>query len=141
MPAEALGICSRPDGKMHNQVQRLQKKVDAWTGGIQTGQVPKEVAWYCLNSTIMKTIKYPLVATTFLRQDTHQFMKPLLKVTLNSVGVQKQLPATLMYGTLKCGVLVYATHTGHNSSNTAKLSFVRLTDLLQPDSSSMKTWN
>ena len=62
MPAEALGICSCPDGKMHNQVQHLRKKVAAWMDGIRTGRVPKEVAWYCLNSTIMKTIEYPLVA-------------------------------------------------------------------------------
>lgn len=100
-PAEALGIQGRPDGKMHDEVLYLRDRVFAWSDGLRTGSIKKETAWYCFNATIMKTIEYPLLATTFSRQDIHQFMKPLLRAALNSFGVQKNLPRKLVYGTLK----------------------------------------
>ena len=68
-PAEALGILSCPDGNMSDEVSHLQSKVACWTKNIRTQRLPAEVAWYCLNSTIVKTIEYPLVATTFSRKD------------------------------------------------------------------------
>ena len=86
---------------MQDEVQFLRQKVSSWTEGIRTGRVPNKVAWYCLNSTIMKTIRYPLTATNFSRRDTQQFMQPLLKVALNSCGVQRRLPRALVYGTLR----------------------------------------
>jgi hypothetical protein len=99
-PAEALGIFGRPDGSMQDEVKYLRDRVFTWAGGLRTGHVRKDAAWYCLNATIMKTIEYPLLATTLSRQDIHQFMSPLLKVTLNSFNVQKNLPQKLVYGTL-----------------------------------------
>ena len=61
----------------------------------------KEMVWYCLNATIMMTIEYPLTGTTFSWQETQQFIKPLLKVALNSFGIQRRLPTALMYSTLR----------------------------------------
>jgi hypothetical protein len=79
----------------------LREKVFKWSDGLRTGRVKKDAAWYCLNSTIMKTIEYPLIATTFSQKEVHQFMHPLLKAALNSCGVQKNLPRKLVYGTLR----------------------------------------
>ena len=64
-PAEALGILSCPDGNMSDKVSHLQSKVSLWTENVRNRRIAPEVAWYCLNSTIMRTIEYPLVATTF----------------------------------------------------------------------------
>ena len=99
-PAEALGILLRPDGKMHDEVHHLRNKVTKWAENLRLGKIPKEAAWYCLNSTIMKTIKYPLLATTLSRHEVHKVMSPLLCVSLNSFGIQKRLPHALVCGTL-----------------------------------------
>ena len=56
-PAKALGIMSCPEGQMEDEVCHLQLKVVQWTENLKNCQVPKDVAWYCLNITIMKTIE------------------------------------------------------------------------------------
>jgi hypothetical protein len=99
--AEALGIHGRPDGQTADEVKFLRERVLTWADNLRTGQIKKELAWYCLNSTILKTIEYPLMATTLTRHDTHQIMQPLLKAALNSCGIQKNLPGKLVYGTLR----------------------------------------
>jgi hypothetical protein len=97
-PAEALGIFGRPDGDiMRDEVKYLQDRVFTWSDGLCMGHIRKDAAWYCLNTTIMKTIEYPLLATTLSRQDIHQIMSPLLKVVLNSFNVQKNLKISLWY--------------------------------------------
>ena len=63
--------------------------------------IDRDMAWYCLNATMMKTIEYPLTATTLSRHDIHLVMKPLLRSALNKVGVQKNMPRKLVYGTLR----------------------------------------
>jgi hypothetical protein len=79
--AEALGIHGRPDGQTADEVKYLRERVLTWADNLRTGQIKKELAWYCLNSTILKTIEYPLMATTLTHQDTHQIMQPLLKAS------------------------------------------------------------
>ena len=48
----------------------------------------------------MKTLEYPLVATSFTEDQVKDIMSPLLKVTLNLCGIQKRLPYPLLYGPL-----------------------------------------
>ena len=86
---------------MIDEVKFLRQKFLEWSDCLRTGFLEKDVAWYCLNATIMKTIEYPLTATTFSRQDVHQFMQPLLRSALNRLVVQKHRPRKLVYGTLQ----------------------------------------
>ena len=99
--AEALGIQSRPDGKMIDELKYLKGKVAKWCDAVRTKRLHKSEAWYCLNCTIMKTIEYPLMATTFTRSQIDDLMRPLLKTALPLSGVQSRLPRKLVYGTLK----------------------------------------
>ena len=98
---EALGIQSSPDGSSVAETKYLVDKVTQWTDAIRSKRVKLEDAWYCLNSTIYKTIEYPLMATTLSRAQVYEIMNPLLRVILNRIGVQKNLPRKLVYGTLK----------------------------------------
>ena len=91
----------RPDGSMRDEVKMLTKKAEIWTDAIRTRKIRPSEAWYCLTATIMKTLEYPLVATTFTQQQVNEIMKPILKVALNKCGLQKKLPRKLLYGTLK----------------------------------------
>ena len=49
----------------------------------------------------MKTIEYPLVATTFSKKDCAYFMAPILRFGLNSLCLQHRLPRALVYALLK----------------------------------------
>jgi len=76
---EALGIMSRPDCSMEDQVAAMQAKVAKWVDGIRTKRINATNAWCCLNSTIMKTMEHPLMATTLTEEDSGAIMWPLLQ--------------------------------------------------------------
>ena len=95
---EALGIQTRPDGKMDDQLHHLQEKVQFWCEAIRTKKLASAEAWYCLSSTITKTIEYSLTATYFSRDEIDSIMKPLLQAALRLCGLQRNMPRKLVYG-------------------------------------------
>ena len=95
---EALGIQVRPDGKMKEEIACLEAKIKKWVDAIRTRKIKRAEAWYCLKSTIMKTLEYPLMATTFSKKELDDLMRPLLHAILNLCGVQKHMPRKLVYG-------------------------------------------
>jgi hypothetical protein len=95
---EALGIQKRPDGKMKEQVQYLRAKTVKWRDAVRTRRVNAYEAWYCLNSTIMKSIEYCLMATTISESEMTHIMAPVLE-TLTSLKIQRKLARALVYGT------------------------------------------
>ncbi len=105
--AEALGIQARPDGKMKDEKAYIKAKIAKWCDGVRTKRLHKEEAWYSLNATIMKTIEYPLLATTFSQTEIDKLMWPLLKVILPKCGLQRRYPRALLYGPVEqrgCGL-------------------------------------
>jgi hypothetical protein len=98
---KALGIFSRPDGKMYDEVRFLKSKAKLWADNLRVNRIGKEDAWYCLNSTIMKTIKDPLVATSLTAKQCKAIMSPMLTAGLHSIGIQRNLPQVLVYGPIQ----------------------------------------
>ena len=104
---EALGIQIRPDCCMQDQKTYLLTRVKKWCDAIRTKKLYGNEAWYCLTTTISKTIEYSLVATTFSREDIDDIMRPLFKAALRLCGLQRNLPRKLLYGPLEargCGL-------------------------------------
>ena len=100
-PAEALGLHVSPDGQMKHELRYLKGKIDIWRDSIRTKRLKPSEAWYCFNSTIMKTIEYPLAATTFTRKQVDKLMSPLLRTILPITRIQRNMPRKLVYGTLR----------------------------------------
>jgi hypothetical protein len=98
---EALGIQIRPDGSMKDQVEYLRSKAVAWSDALRTKRLTPGEAWYCLNSTIMKTIEYSLMATTISKDEMAYIMAPILSAALPKSKVQSRMPRDLVYGTLE----------------------------------------
>jgi len=98
---EALGIQMRPDGCMEDEFQYLLKKAQDWSEAIRTKRISPAEAWYCLNSTIMKTIEYPLMATTLTRKQLKAIMQPIRQAALPKCKIQRRIPSDLLYGTLQ----------------------------------------
>jgi len=90
---------SPPDCSMEDQVEAMQAKVAKWVDDIQTKRINATNAWCCLNSTIMKTLEYPLMATTLTEEDPGAIMWPLLQAALPKCRVQKRFPRKVMFGT------------------------------------------
>jgi len=97
---ETLGIWSRPDGLMTNKVNTLKSKALKWADAVQTKCIDPTKAWYSVNHIIMKTIKYPLAATSISKKDMQDLMRPILQAVLPRARIQKHFPHKLVCGTL-----------------------------------------
>jgi exonuclease III len=47
---QSLGIMTRPDGKMYDEVKKLKKAAATWCDGVRTKRIQPEEAWYSLTS-------------------------------------------------------------------------------------------
>jgi hypothetical protein len=97
---EALGIQIRPDAKMDDELKYLKQKAVKWADAVRTKRLQKAEAWFCLNYTILNTLKCPLVATTFTEAQLESIMRPIFKAALRLCGIQRNMPHKLIYGTL-----------------------------------------
>jgi hypothetical protein len=98
---KVLGIFTSPSGSMSEEVKYLLKKAKTWADSLRCKRIRKEDTWYCLNSNIMKSIEYPLVAMSFTKKQCSKIMAPILTTSLHSVHVQKKLRRVLVYSPLR----------------------------------------
>ena len=109
---EVLGVMVQPDGPEDDKKDHLMQKTEKWCDAIRTRQVKPANAWYCLSHTIMKTIKYPLMATTFNEADLTSILSPALQGGLPKSGIQRLLPRALVHGSLAAqGLGIHHPHT------------------------------
>ena len=95
---KALGIFTRPDGKMKEEIQYLRGKTEDWATRIRTRHIRTEDAWYCLTASIMKTVEYPLVTSSFTKKECSYIMAPILEAGLPAIHTQRRLPRVLVHG-------------------------------------------
>ena len=80
---------------MQQQVRELKKKAKQWADKVRTNHITKGEAWYVLKSIIMKTIYYPLMATTMTEKELNSIMLPIFKAAIPKAHVQSCMPNTL----------------------------------------------
>jgi hypothetical protein len=72
-----------------------------WADCMRTGKIPKDDAWLAFNSTIWKTLSYPLPALNMSKEECESIMKPVLQYLLPAIGVCRNFPRTLVYNSEK----------------------------------------
>ena len=95
---ETLGVWQAMDGNNQLEIQALRKKTEDFAESMRTGFLSKADAWYALNSSILKTLEYPMVATTISRKSWEYIMAPILKVGLPRSGIARNFPRAVLYG-------------------------------------------
>jgi exonuclease III len=98
---QSLGIMSRPDGKMVDEVRKLKQAAGLWCDGVRTKRLHPAEAWYSLTATILRTLEYPLVATTLTRTQCKEILKPILKTALPLCKIQRRMPRALVHGSFR----------------------------------------
>jgi exonuclease III len=94
---KALGLFGRPDGVMKQEVNYLRSRSKAWADSLRTKRIRKDDAWYCVNTSILRTIEYPLTATSLTAKQCAYIMSPILKAMLPTIHVQRNMPRVLLY--------------------------------------------
>ena len=79
-------------------VNTLRQKAEEWKPNIQSGHLNRLEAWLALNSTIMKSLLYPLPALTLTEAQCTKIMAPVISAGLNCLGVSSKMPRKIVYG-------------------------------------------
>jgi hypothetical protein len=98
---ETLGVFLAMDGNNKVQVEELRAKANDFASCIRTGFVTATEAWIALESTIMKTLEYPMLAINLTKRQWDYIMSPVLQYTLNRAGMAKNFAHCIVYGPSK----------------------------------------
>ena len=93
-----LGMYLAPDGNNKYQVKYMHTKSTAQKTSIRVEGVQQNEAWKSLNSTIPKTMKYPLSDIKLNGKECKHIMKPIVKFGLTKSGISSTLHTAVRYG-------------------------------------------
>ena len=95
---ETLGVWIAPDGNQQAQFTSLVDKSNSWAGRIQSGRLTLTESWISLNSGILKSLEYSLMATSLSKQQCKAVMAPILQAILPTIHIAKTLPRVVCHG-------------------------------------------
>jgi hypothetical protein len=93
-----LGVHLAPDGNNKAAISHLRRKAEEWRDYIKTGHLNKKDAWLATESTIMKSLLYPLPALTLTEKECNYILAPVLEAGLQSSAICKNYPRAVTYG-------------------------------------------
>ena len=93
----SLGVQFAPDGSMKDQVIHLRKKAEQWADLLRVKKMQRDAVWYSLTASIMKTIEYPLLATSMSREQFQFIMAPILVTALPRAGICRYMNRDVIY--------------------------------------------
>lgn len=97
----ALGVMFSPSGNMVQQVKHMTEKAVNWANLVRTSGLTRAEVWYSLRTMIMKSLEYPLLATTITERELEQIMSNLLKVGLSKSGICRNISRKIVYSSKK----------------------------------------
>ena len=97
---ETLGLWIAPDGNQTAQFTALVDKATHWASKIRSGRLNFAECWISLTTGILKTLEYPLMATSLSRPQCKAILKPILAAALPSIHIATTLPLVVRHGPL-----------------------------------------
>ena len=95
---KTLGVYIAPDRNNKMELEYLMSAAKRWADNIRTGRLPRELAWQSLQSTISKTLQYPLSVTTLTKDECDLIVKCYRQTALNSLSIVRNFPRKLTHG-------------------------------------------
>lgn len=72
-------------------------KTEEFAAHVRTGFVSRDEAWFALETTIMKTLEYPMEALSLTKKDWDFVMTPVLQAVLPRSGIAQSFPRDVLY--------------------------------------------
>ena len=117
-----LGVFLAPDGNNTAALEHLMKKAKHWSDLIRAGHLERKEAWQAVETTIMKTLEYPLPALTLTEKECDKIMRHVLSASLNKTSISRNFPRKAVYGPLEEGGLgLHNLYTTQGLSHISKL--------------------
>ena len=94
---QTLGTWIAPEGNMKKQTKSLIDKSRQWAAQIRSRHVQRHDAWASLHTKIMKSIEYPLPATTLAQTKCNKIMSIILQAALPKLGICQHMNRDAVY--------------------------------------------
>ena len=95
-----LGVNLAPDGNHDSQAHRMRRQAEEWADHVRTGYLQRHEVWVALHSTILRSLDYPLPATSLTFQQCSWIMAPVLQAALPAMGVSRSFPRAMVHAPL-----------------------------------------
>jgi len=102
---QTLGVRIAPDGNWDTEVDYLLSVTLDWKVHMAASHLSHTGAMFSLKNVILCQLAYPLVTTTFTRQQCYTIMTPLLQQGLPKAGVIQTFPRALVHDPLQYSIL------------------------------------
>jgi len=94
---ETLGIFIAPDGNRRRQVEKMITQGKEWVGNMKVGRLSRSEVWIAWQSTIWRTLVYPLPALNLTQQECSAIMAPILQFLLPTLGICWSFPRAIIF--------------------------------------------
>jgi hypothetical protein len=98
---KSLGIMFAPSGCSDDETEYLRQKGQAWGNHVRSSSLTRDEVWYSLQHMIMKTIEYPLIATTMTKTQLDRVVIPILQIGLPRSGICRTISRSLVFSSTK----------------------------------------
>ena len=96
-----LGVRLTMTGDLTDQLYHLAQEAETFAFQLQQTRADKKAVFYTYQSSFMKTIEYPLTATTFTEAQWNSIMAPVIKTVLQKSGFSATFPRDIFFGPVK----------------------------------------
>jgi hypothetical protein len=84
-----------------SKVEMLCGKAQHWAEKVRTAHLSHQDAWYCLNTTVLKTIEYAIPAPTMSKKDIERSIRPILQIGLPKSWICQKISCHIVFTPLK----------------------------------------
>jgi hypothetical protein len=95
---KTLGVFIAMDGNQKAQTTAPWEKSNLWADKIRAGRFTHTEAWYLLQFCVMKTLEYPLMATSLSKEQCKTIIKPIRAAALPASEINRHLSLTIVHG-------------------------------------------
>ena len=131
---ETLGVYLSPNGNNTQATEAMKAKAEKWRSMVAAGHLKKKLAWQAWETTIIKSLEYPLPALSLSKAECKEIMKPVLKIALPKTTLASSFPRKVLYGPLAEGGLgVHSLYTTQGALHLERLQCYLGTDTITGD--------
>jgi hypothetical protein len=94
---ETLGVYIAMNGNQESQTQELWEKARAWAEKVRSGRFSPAKAWFSIQFCILKSLEYPLMATSLSKAQCNRIMKPIRAAGLPALGINRHLTLEVVH--------------------------------------------
>ena len=95
---EMLGVHLAPNGSEKKQLTVMREKSEEWSRSIKDSYLSRYEVWTAFTTGILKSLEYPLAATSFSQTQLRHITSPAIVAGLQRSGYCKSIPRPVVFG-------------------------------------------